>query len=257
MAKLKFTKMYVDFQCNNRIYNVPAIFLEVPGCNLCCIRPDGKTCCNVNTIGKSYNTDDAIQFINEHKEISHIVIKGGEPLMYKNELEKFLNECWRDGMFITIYTNGTLPILNPLAYNYRVGLYIVDLTEKNIPEPGTTVKINNNEIILGTSDIERMKADNTKWLRELCMYSNDYLLLICEQSADNFNKKAEEVAKHISGTDDPFIENFFTSHPIKEHICFVGSGWNTWHEQITRDVALRTGYKFNKLWVCGDKCSPQ
>lgn len=256
MAKLKFTEMRIGMQCNNRINNVPAVFLEVPGCNLCCIRNDGKTCSYVNTIGKAYTTADALAYINEHQEITHIVIQGGEPLMYKKELEEFLNEAWRDGMFITIRTNGTLPMLNPLAYNYRIGLYIVDLTAKNIPEAGTKVRINNNDVVLGTSDIERMKKDNTKWLRELCMYSQDYLLLLWEDDAEDFPSKAAETVKRISVCGDPFIDKFFEMHPVNEHVVFTGSGWCDFHAQRTFDKCLATGYKFCKLSVCGDKTAP-
>lgn len=256
MAKLKFIDMYVGMQENNRVWNVPSIFLEVPGCNLCCLRPDGKTCSKVNTIGKFFTTDDALAFINDHKEINHIVIKGGEPLMYKKELEQFLDAAWRDDMFITIRTNGTLPMLNPLAYNYRIGLYIVDLTNKNIPEAGTKVKINNNEIILGTTDIERMKQDNTKWLRELCMYSNDYLLYITDSDYSGLPSKAAEIVKRISVCGDAFIDSFFETHPVNPHVVFVGSGWNSIHADCTKNICINSGYMFAKPSVCGDSCAP-
>lgn len=256
MAKLKFSELSIGMQQNNRINYVPSIFLYIPGCNLCCIRNDGKTCNKVNTIGKAYTTEDAAEFINDNKHINHIVIKGGEPLMYKKELEQFLDSIWRDDLVITIYTNGTLPMLNPLAYNYRVALYVVDMSDKNIPTAGTTVRINNNDVVLGTNDIERMTQDNTKWLRELCMYSNDYLLLVHEANEIDFKNKADEVAKRISSCEDPFIDKFFETHPVKEHIVFVGSGWSDVHVNMTYQLCIDTGYKFSKLEVCGDKIAP-
>lgn len=220
MNKLKFAKLEKGFQSNNRFHNVPSLILTIGGCNLKCIN-NGKLCeyafSNLNKI----SVTEAKKFVNDNKAINHIVITGGEPLLYKEDLERFLNDIWRDDMFITIHTNGTLPILNPLSNKYRVSLYIVNLGDKNLPEAGTKIinPMTNKEYVFGTSEVETMNTLDIDKLRNLCMYSADYLLCFSAEP-DKLESFSNSVVKEICNTNDDFLDNFLKNHSPYSHIVY-------------------------------------
>lgn len=224
MNNLRFSKLSVGFQKNSRFYNTPSIFLQVHGCNLKCFEDKTDTTTYCKFIDEKENTipiSEAKKFINAHKNIKHIVICGGEPLLYKTELEKFLNDIWRNDMVITIHTNGTLPMLNPLSHKYRIELYIVNLCEKRL-------------------DCELVKYGNN--LRNICLYSKDYLLHFNFEPKE-IVKKSNEIVEEICKTDEEFLVNFFNNHPVKNHVVFIPK-FKKYEEQI-RKICIKTGTKFS------------
>lgn len=224
MNNLRFSKLSVGFQKNSRFYNIPSIFLQVHGCNLSCFEDKTDTTTLCKFIDEKENTipiSEAKKFINAHKNIKHIVICGGEPLLYKTELENFLNDIWRNDMVITIHTNGTLPMLNPLSHKYRIELYIVNLCEKN-------------------SDFEISHYLNN--LRNICLYSKDYLLQFNFEPKE-IVKKSNEIVEEICKTDEEFLINFFNNHPVKNHVVFIPK-LKKYEEQI-RKICIKTGTKFS------------
>lgn len=224
MGKLKFSKISVGFQKNSRFYNTPSIFLQIHGCNLSCFedKNDAATLCRF--IEEKENKIPLIEvkkFINSHKNIKNIVICGGEPLVYKYELEKFLNDIWCDDMVITIYTNGTLPMLNPLAHKYRVALYIVNLFEK------------------------RLNCEQPQYisnLRNICLYSADYLLHF-NFEPNSIVEKSTEIINEIYKTDEEFLINFFNNHPVKNHVVFVPKLKQ--YEDKIKKICIKTGTMFS------------
>ena len=241
---LKFSKLEVGFQSNNRYHNIPSIILTISGCNMKCISKDGFVCKYAYANENIYDEEDTIGFIEKNSDINHIVIKGGEPLLYKEQLEKFLNRIWRDDYIITIYTNGTLPILNPLSFKYRIALYVVNIGEKYLPKPGTKITNpeTNAEVIFGTSDIENMKPLNINMLRNICMYSNDYLL--CFRAEPRKLKQfSDKVINDICNSDDEFVNRFFENHPPKNHVVF------TPRNKKEQNAVMGICFKFSKPYL--------
>lgn len=219
MNKLGFSKVELGFQKNSRYYNCPSIILTLHGCNLSCEN------CKFTDVGDNkISQKEAKKFINSHANVKHIVIRGGEPLVYKYELEKFLNDIWRDGMIITIHTNGTLPILNPLSHKYRIALYVVNLYEKQL-----------------TDDMYYPKnmADN---LRNICLYSKDYLLCF-DFEPEHIIGKSTEIINKICETDEEFLNNFLKIHNPKDHVVFVPK-FKKYEDKI-RKICLKNGIMFS------------
>ena len=246
MSTLKFKKVSVGMQKDNRYFNTPAIILELTGCNMRCIVSD-ELCKNAfHAASDNISIEQAIKFVKSHSNINHILIKGGEPLLYKKELENFLDEIWKDNMIITIHTNGTMPILNPLGNKYKVSLYVVKLLDYPIPTVGTSVEVNGEKITLGTSDIQQVEQyieNRTKSLQDLCTYSIDYLL--CIKPQENLTKQISELCEGIKKSDYDFIQNYFNVHPIHSHIVLISdTKENT--ETIVK-TCKKTGYMFNTL----------
>lgn len=212
MSKLNISNIELGLQSNNRYHNIPSIFITISGCNLKCMLRD-NICRFAFPEQISLTTQEVKKFINNHKQINHIVIKGGEPLLYKEELENLLNDIWMDGMKITIHTNGTLPILNPLSRKYRISLYVVNLSKKNFPEPGAKIKVpsTGKQFVFGTNDIEQMRAININNLRNLCLYSSDYLLNFSAEP-ENIVEYSNDILKQICTVDEEFLERFLKTH---------------------------------------------
>ena len=76
-----------------------------------------------------------------YPRIKNVVLKGDvDPLLYRKELETFLSNIYFDGMVVTIVTDGSQPILNPLHRNIKVDLYIIKPNMDN-PNPQSYVDI--------------------------------------------------------------------------------------------------------------------
>lgn len=229
--KLEFSDAYIKMQKTPLCYNVPTIFLEVPKCNLLCKRICNDKCvkyCDftdkIPECGKLgfISTEFVKKLIEDHKVVKHIFIYGGEPLLYKEELEKFLNDIWRDDMHITIQTNGTLPILNPLSFRYRIERYIVNLAEKETPMAGDIFADRDGTItVLGTKDVQKLEPVRIHNLKNLCMYSADYLLCFGTRNLKNLNKYTENVLRQIELDNDEFVKSFLEKHSVRNKIAFT------------------------------------
>jgi organic radical activating enzyme len=260
--ELKFKNVFIGFQDNQRISGVPSIFLEIGKCNLCCniynsgnelLALEPTPCNKCFDIGK-ITKKQAKEFINKNQQINHVVICGGEPLLYKDELEEFLNDIWRDGLLITIYTNGTLPMLNPLSKNYRVSLYIVTLHKGTLVQEGTRITNTNiltkkkKDIVLGTNDIEQMQY-NINYIRDIAIYSNDYIINIAEDFWNTeYNKTCDdcidEFIDSVEDTDEEFLKNMLVKNPIRDHIAIsvvYGPDYATYTDNA-RLMCLQNGY---------------
>lgn len=98
----------------------PSIFVRVTGCNLRCVF-NGSECDTPYTSHRPekarYSFDDTVEFIRENCSIRHIVITGGEPLLYMEGLNLLVDmigrvyaESGNAKPVVTVETNGTLPI---------------------------------------------------------------------------------------------------------------------------------------------------
>lgn len=127
--KLPICELFVSTQMEGCCVGIPSIFLRVSGCNL--------TCCFKNSICDtpyaSFNPEKSIyksmdelieafkKIRKEYPNVHHLVITGGEPLLYKDALEAFLKEITTEDLVTTIETNGTLPPME----NDLISLYSI------------------------------------------------------------------------------------------------------------------------------------
>lgn len=244
MNDLIFSELKIDFQENHRFYGVPSIFLTVCGCTNECIN-NNELCKYSNASNNIYTINDAKDFIKQHKNIKNIVINGGEPLIYKKQIEQFLTEIYKEDQFITIYTKGSLPILNPINPKIKIALYIVDLTDKSIPNPGDKIIKNGKEFIFGTNDIEKMNIFNINTLRDICVYCSDYLLLF-KSEPNKILDKANYVIEQILDTKDEFSIRFLNKYHPKNNIVF--SSRNKEEQEQIKNICIENGILFNKIY---------
>lgn len=236
--------MKLGFQNNHKFYGTPSIFLSVSNCKLECIK-DNKICEFAKSINNKYTIDDAKEFILKNNHVKHIVIDGGEPLIYKKQLEKFLTDIHDDNKFITIYTKGGLPILNPLNPKFRVYLYIIDLKDKDLPKPGDKIIKDDKEFVYGTNDIERMKKININTIRDICTFCNEYLILF-ESNPKDILEKAESIISEIFNTTDEFTIGFLKKYDPRNNLVF--SSRNKEEQEEIKEICLKNGILFNNQY---------
>jgi len=118
--KIPINEIFQSIQGEGRNAGVPSVFVRVAGCNLRCEWCDTKY---------SLRADDAdymgISDLTERINVfnsSHIVVTGGEPLLYQRELSHFFSALSAE-TYIEVETNGT--IKPESAFDNRVSLYNV------------------------------------------------------------------------------------------------------------------------------------
>lgn len=157
----------------------------------------------------------AKKFIKENPNINHLVIYGEDPLKNKNDIEIFLNEIWRDDMQITVYTSGNLPILNPLSSHYKIALYIVKVQESDL---------------------------NISMLRNLCLYSRDYLLCF-QDEANKLEERSKDLLEKLLNTDEEFFATMLKKHSPSKHIVYIPR--NKEEIKTIKELCFKTGKYFN------------
>lgn len=161
-------ELFKSIQGEGKYAGTPSIFIRVTGCNLKCVFKN-SICDTFYTSFKpeypKYSYGEYIikinNLLNESKNINHIVITGGEPLLYKNGIKQLLNDIYiNDKKFIiTIETNGTLsPFDNDFNKKYNI-FYSIS------PKLSTSVDINKlylNEYDIINHNKNRLNIDNLK-----------------------------------------------------------------------------------------------
>jgi len=119
LNQLLVSEIFYSLQGEGSTMGVPAVFLRLGGCNLFC---DGAWRCDTIEVwrkGNKLSFGDVlpIPYLEKLKKGAHLVITGGEPLLQKEALVKYLE--WFSTMFefipfIEIETNGTLTPSNEL-----------------------------------------------------------------------------------------------------------------------------------------------
>ena len=178
---LPVVEMFTSIQGEGKYTGQPSHFVRVSGCNLRCVFKDSvcdtpySSFCPEKSIADTM--DNLINQFNElHLKspwVRHVVITGGEPLMYKKDLEEFLSAIYMDDMVITIETNGTMPILNPTNPKFRVDLYSVSpkLITSVASKPGIYGGQNVSQEMIDRHNKSRINIDN---LVNIVQYANDY-----------------------------------------------------------------------------------
>lgn len=122
---MQFVELFKSIQGEGVFAGNPSIFARVSGCNLRCCFGDGSIC---DTAYTSFNPElptfteqDLYAMIEDNPQIDHVVFTGGEPLLYKKDLEGVVDHIINEyGSLITIETNGTLPPLDTPVHLYSV-----------------------------------------------------------------------------------------------------------------------------------------
>lgn len=118
-------EMFCSIQGEGKFTGVPSFFVRVGGCNLRCVF--GNSRCD--TPYSSFelekptwnNVHDAAMAFGElfekNPNVHHLVITGGEPMLYKEQIKEFMALIQSDehDFTLTIETNGTLPAMDPWA----------------------------------------------------------------------------------------------------------------------------------------------
>ena len=165
--KLPICEMFVSVQGEGVFTGVPSFFIRTSGCNLrCCFK--GSIC---DTPYSSYNPEKsiyetlegAVEEFNKLREqnpnVNHLVITGGEPLLFQKALGEFLNMIG-DDLIITIETNGSLPML----HHDKITLYSVS--------PKLSTSVGDAGGILTKDQVDQHNKNRIN-IQNLCEYALD------------------------------------------------------------------------------------
>lgn len=113
-------ELFKSIQGEGRYSGYPSIFVRVTGCNLRCVFR-GEECDTPYTSHRPeaarYGMAECVDFVRENCHIGHVVITGGEPLLYMAGVDAFIGqiedvyaETGRGKPVVTVETNGSIPI---------------------------------------------------------------------------------------------------------------------------------------------------
>lgn len=137
-------EVFTSIQGEGRWTGTPSIFVRVAGCNLRCVF--GNSRCDTPyssfELEKPLTTTvkDAVALVEEELKKNpntyHIVITGGEPMLYQKQIKEFVETLARDCaiskdrvdlMVFTIETNGTMPCNDLDYWEDDMNCYWIDL----------------------------------------------------------------------------------------------------------------------------------
>ena len=266
---LPICDLFVSLQGEGSWAGVPSIFIRVSGCNLRCVFK-GSICdtpySSFSPEKSSFTEDDVKKIIKDNPQVDHIVITGGEPLLYKKELEQLLTDIWEDRFVVTIETNGTMPILNPLTNKFTVSLYSVSpKLHTSIAKAGEHVMTPKGEKIFGTEEVERL--DNTriniKTLIDIVMQSNDYQFKFVYSGPECIDEIEDIYKKMLGAVEKTNIRssiNYYRNHKPEDHTMLMPEGITDEQLQKNRlemaDVCIKKGWRYTDrlhILIWGDK----
>ena len=102
---MKIAEIYKSIQGEGLLTGVPSVFIRASGCNLRCWFCDTPYA-SWQPEGQDYAVDEIIAEVEEW-DVKHVVITGGEPMLFA-EMIPLCRELRRRGRHITIETAGTL-----------------------------------------------------------------------------------------------------------------------------------------------------
>lgn len=262
-----FCDLFASIQGEGKYMGVPSIFVRVSGCNLRCVFKDSICDTPYSSFRpekSSYTVLDILKFVDEREKIQHVVITGGEPLLYRNEedFRGLIKELNNRNKFITIETNGTQKMLDPL--NFKIGLYSVSPKLKtSVGKPGkygnTKVPYELTEEMAKRHDEQRINIDV---LTDIALYSNDYQFKFVysgKECIDEISSIYKKMAEKIN-TEDEYIRMFyFRNHP-NHHTMLMPEGIT--NADITKtgkeiaDVCIERGWQYTDrlhIRLYGDK----
>lgn len=253
---LPVIELFTSIQGEGKYSGVPSHFIRVSGCNLRCVFKD-SVCdtpySSFNPEKSPYKTmDDLVSAFKKQQEdyphVKHLVITGGEPLLYKKDLEEFLGRVYDDEMVITIETNGTLPILNPLGQNYRIALYSVSpKLSTSVGQPGVVQGYNYTEDMRDRHERTRM---NYKNLVDIVTNSSDYQFKFVysgPECEDEIIRIYKEMGKIVKKEDEQLFRFYVKHHPNKHTMLMCEGTVATQldnHSKEAAQVCIKRGWTY-------------
>lgn len=145
---MKVNEIFTSIQGEGKFTGTPAVFVRMAGCNLNC-----SWCDTQHTKFKEmsvWNVEAAIkQKLNYYKQIKHIVITGGEPML-QQDLGELIARFNSRYFTVQIETNGTKTMLN----RYLAQAFITCSPKSNHPvDPKTLVHVNEFKYIIDRLDV--------------------------------------------------------------------------------------------------------
>jgi 7-carboxy-7-deazaguanine synthase len=105
MAKLRIAEVFASLQGEGIWAGVPSVFVRVSGCNLRCTWCDTPYA-SWNPEGDSQEVEEIVRLVERH-EIEHVVLTGGEPMLFEPIVE-LAADLKAGGHTITVETAGTV-----------------------------------------------------------------------------------------------------------------------------------------------------
>lgn len=249
---LPVIEMFCSIQGEGKYAGIPSFFIRVSGCNLRCCFKDSicdTAYSSFNPEKSNYTDNDQIvesfnKLKKQYSNVKHLVITGGEPMLYKKDLEYVLSKIYNPDIIVTIETNGTLPPLNPLNNQFRVDLYSIS------PKLSTSVakdnKILTDEQIQHHNELRINYTNLFKYITQTREYQFKFVYSgpECEQEILDLYKKLSEF---INKGDSCEFEYWIRNHPMK-NTMLMPEGIND--EQLTKNrqdcvqVCIKNGWKY-------------
>lgn len=222
------TEQFFSIQGEGRYAGVPSYFLRTGGCNLSCpgfgapYRVDGETrygCDTYFAVDSSFSrqwtrVDEAERLISQLKEAfidigykPHMVITGGEPLMYHSDSVFYSIIEWLvfEGVNVTFETNGTIEIDFKKFPAYQSSIFALSIKLTNsgespqkriVPQALKNIRIYAKESFLKfTIDknlVETTAIDEINEIREIVPNAEVYCMPVGE-SRDTIWRNDESV----------------------------------------------------------------
>ncbi len=221
---LPVIELFTSIQGEGKYMGVPSYFVRVSGCNLRCAFKDSicdTPYTSFNPEKSPYKTMDELVYAfkelqNKFPKVNHLVITGGEPLLYKKDLEEFLSLVYDDEMIVTIETNGTLPILNPISGKFKIALYSVSpKLSTSVGHVGKKEDINYTKEMRDRHDKTRINYNN---LIDIVTNTSDYQFKFVysgPECEDEIIRIYKEMGKIVKKKDDQFFNFYIKHHPNK------------------------------------------
>jgi 7-carboxy-7-deazaguanine synthase len=103
---LPINELFYSIQGEGKLAGMPSVFVRTSGCNLRC-----WFCDSYHTSWEPTHAwmtlDDIVDDVQSYKQVSHVVITGGEPMIH-DEIEPLVERLADAGYHITVETNGTV-----------------------------------------------------------------------------------------------------------------------------------------------------
>lgn len=256
---LPICDLFTSIQGEGKYTGVPSIFIRVSGCNLRCVFK-GSICdtpySSFHPEKSTYTIEDVKKEIDAHPKVNHIVITGGEPLLYKNELEEMLSEIWEDRFVVTIETNGTLPPLNPLSKYFKVALYSISpKLRTSLPIVGEEVDVMGKKKTYDEKRVKELDKIRTQYdnLYKIISTARDYQLKFVysgkecvEEIKEIYNRLA-----YMAEKDGIVSYNFFHRNHPNHHTMLMPEGIT--NEQLNEKRLELAEYCIENGWNYTDR----
>lgn len=103
---IPINEVFYSLQGEGALAGVPSVFVRTSGCNLRCWFCDSYHT-SWEPTGAWRSVDSVIEEVQSHKQATHVVLTGGEPLLHEESVE-LLERLETEGYHTTVETNGTI-----------------------------------------------------------------------------------------------------------------------------------------------------